>query len=1006
MTFFTKYYIKLYLLFFMCSSALSQEGYQMVWFSADSNHLPQNSVKAIAPDKYGYIWLSTENGIVRYDGQNFEVFNAQNVKGLESNRMMLFTGNIKNDSIFILNERNGMVLINQRSAQRLQKLKRPAAMLKSMEMGTYKRHPAVAFAWKDKPFAIAVNNDTYLLDKGKVNIYDNSFKLKRQFKYTYKDSSRFFACGEKLYHLQKNYLYTVCTEQPAVPKSFDRPFASNSKLYTNTLAQQTFIYANRQLYFIKEKQGQLITESILNNFDCEANNIVSAYYDEYKKILFLGSTNRGLLMVKHKIFSHNVTPYHHSSGTDDVYYALAKYNSNSILASTGEIFGTKGETDIINIGKYTDKYMLVIDDLGNVWTKKGNWLYRFNKKDNFEEPDKWEFDYAVGAITKGVKGNIFVGIFDTSGKKGGLLYTIDPKKELLSPALLFKTDFAPSELKAIDENTLWGGSWSGLYKIYLDRKKAVLIKGFKGSFVRSIYTPTPTETWVCTYNNGFYLYKDNKITHMPTDRNRYLLSTHCILEDRQGFMWMTTNKGLFVAKKQDLYNYAANKKTKVYYHAYEKKSGFLNNEFNGGCNPCGVNLDNKTLFFPSMDGVVYFDPEKVSKNQPGNSIFLDQTEVDSITFSSPDKLTFHRDFGKIKFYLSSPFYGNPYNLTIETRLEGPVVQDWTPMTENNVSFSTLPPGEYTLKARKLNGFGSQYTIKDFKFCITPAFWQTGWFTIVLIVLGIYSIYLIYKLRVRYIKHKNIQLEKQVVLKTHQLQDTISALRKTKEDLSTQVYNHKNLIKTITHDIKSPLRFIAITGRFMYNSMNKQEALSKDDIKAVYTSSSQLYHFVDNFLEYAKETDLDSNESDPYSLHQLVDEKAEFFKNISAAAKTTVINNTDKDLLISVNRHLLSITLHNLLDNALKNTFNGSITIHTLITDQDLSIVVADTGYGMKPDMVSHYTELAEGRNSQGKQKGMGLQMIIELLVILSGSLTIKSEENKGTEIRIIFKRND
>ena len=44
-----------------------------VKWATDSDLLPQNSIKSIVPDKYGFIWMSTESGLVRYDGKDFEI---------------------------------------------------------------------------------------------------------------------------------------------------------------------------------------------------------------------------------------------------------------------------------------------------------------------------------------------------------------------------------------------------------------------------------------------------------------------------------------------------------------------------------------------------------------------------------------------------------------------------------------------------------------------------------------------------------------------------------------------------------------------------------------------------------------------------------------------------------------------------------------------------------------------------------------------------------------------
>lgn len=1005
MIFLNNQYLRLLIFLLIGQTSVSQQTYQYEWFSADTRHLPQNSVKSITPDKYGYLWLATENGLVRYDGQNFKTFNSENIKGLSSNRMLLFTGNIKKDSIIIYNELSEILLIHNRTVKLIKSLKLPKKLLPALNASTHIIHPAIRYPQNNMPFAVSVKDNTYMFTQDSLLIYNSDYKLTAQKKYARDNTLRYFTCSGNLYLLNKKNEYTLFSENAGSFKKFGSVFTPGLKIFTNTITQQAFLYSDKKLFYLREVNGQLITELIFDNFDFYTNNITSIYYDNQNKVLFLGSTNKGLLVVKQNNFSHNTTDYPHHQGGDDVFYAMAKYAPDKIITATGEVFDINGKTEIKGFGKYTDNFMMVIDNNGDIWTKTDKTLYRLTKKSDFKEFTKWEFDNSISCLLKGIDGKIFMGINDLQNKKG-IMYLIDPNLKNPAPVHFLNLRFFISSLLDIDGKTLWCGSWKGLYKIDLKTKKTEQVKGIQNAFVRSFYAPNINEIWIGTYNKGFYLYKNGKVTHMPKDRNDYLLTTHCIIEDSQGFMWMTTNKGIFAASKKDLLDYADNKLKQVYYQAYDKNAGFLNNEFNGGCSPCGVNLDNKVIFVPSMDGVVYFNPSKVQKREPKNDIFLDQIEIDSLSYSGSGKLVFDRNFGKIKFYLSSPFFGNPYNQNIETMLEGPVEQDWTHMTENNVSFSTLPPGEYKLQVRKLGGFGSQYIYKEYRFSITPAFWQTTRFKTLLIVLALFMVYLIYKLRVRYIKHKNILLEKQVVMRTQQLQTTVVALRKTKEDLSVQVNNHKSLIKTITHDIKSPLKFIAITGRYLYNNLEKSKPISKEDIQAIHTSSSQLFHFVDNFLEYAKETDLNSNESEPYLLNTLTSEKADFFKNIATAAKTTIHNTVDNKLLITVNRHLLSIILHNLLDNALKHTFGGTITIKALAEKNLLSISVADTGKGMSPELVDYYMSLYANRNNMPKPKGMGLHMIAELLAITGGALHITSEENKGTTVTISFTQND
>ncbi|MCO6148355.1 ATP-binding protein [Flavobacterium sp. NRK1] len=991
---------------FICLQSYSQSEYYFTWYSSDSNHLPQNSVKSILQDKYGFLWLATENGIVRYDGKNFKIYNSENTNNINSNRMMLFSGSIENDSIIIFNEKEEAFLIHKRGIKRVHGIYYPQKSLKNISDKSYLLYHSQLYTRPGKPFALTSDERTFVLRNDSIMVLNNSFKCTEKFEYTYKDSSQFFVNAGKLYLLGPNNDYTLCTSENKKFTKFDIKLSQQAKVYSNIPAKQTFIFSEKKLYYLKSYNGKFTSKLVFDNFDCEENNIVSVYYDDKNEVLFLGSTNKGLLIAKKKDFKHNSTDYHHNSGTDDVYYALTKYSSNSILTSTGEIFNKNGETNVIqHIGYHTDKYNIIIDDDGNIWTKNGSKLYKFTKKSKFIEHYEWRFRNSISTIEKGSDHTIYISIFNDKDKKGGFLYSINTDSLKPNAKLEFKLSFASSCLKAISKNIYWSGSWAGLYQIDVKSKTSKKISDLSNAHVRSIYVHNANEAWISTYNKGFFLYKNNKITSFPLDRNKYLLSVHCIVEDKEGFMWLTTNKGLFAAKKQDLFNYADHKINNIYYHTYNKDAGFINNEFNGGCSPCGVYLENQTLFLPSMDGIVYYNPSEIKKRQPYNDIYLDEVYVDNKSCTLIQNLEFNRNFERLKFYLTSPFYGNTYNQNIETRLEGPVFQDWVAMTEDNVSFSTLPPGEYIFKARKLLGFGSKYIYKDFHFCVAPAFWQTEWFCIVLIVLTILAIYFIYRLRIRYIKKKNIQLEKQVVLKTQQLQNTIVTLRKTKDDLSKQVTNHKNLIKTITHDIKSPLRFIAITGRFLYKNIEKPEAIVKEDIKAIYSSSSQLYHFVDNFLEYAKETDLNNNESQPYSLYSLIQEKSDFFENIASAAKTTLINNIDKNIVITVNRHLLSIILHNIIDNAIKNTINGTISFKAVINNKTVAIRIKDTGRGIEPGKLKYYQDLLEGSLPSKRQKGIGLHMIIELLAVMGGTMNINSKKDSGTVIILSFRQN-
>ena len=994
----------LFFMSFMTQITVAQEHYYSLWFSSDSSHLPQNSVKSIIADKYGYIWLSTENGLVRYDGQNFRVFNSENIKGIHSNRMIVYSGKISNDSLFIQNEKYEEILINRRVAKFTgKKFADIPRTVTDFERVPNISMPGLFYSDIGEPFGIEAGEKRFVIGDGRIRTYNNNRKLLSNLAYKHPDSSQFFSLSGKLYLDNKNNTYTAFSAIGGVDVfSYDRSFTTKYRIYTNTPAQQVFVYTHEALYRLIEKNGRIESDLILKGFDLIKNNIVSLYYDEKNEVVYLGSANKGLLVVKKQGFKHASSGYTHSSGTDDVYYALMQYDKNTVLASTGEKFGKNGFKSLVNIGSHTDKYMLTIDDNGDIWTKDCELLYCFSKSSGYKKHRKWDLKYNISTIAKGKDGRIWLGMLNEFNKKGGYIYYIDVSAAQPEPVFFMKNEFGVSAL-SIDHQNIWAGTWRGLYKIDIKTKKISHIKGIPDIHIRNVYLSKKNEIWVCSYDKGLYLYRNGKVTSFPVDRNGHLLSCHCIVEDNKGYFWITTNKGLFQARKQDLYDYADNKIEKIYYHHYTKNGGFLNNEFNGGCQPCGVYLNQETIFLPSMDGVVYFNPGNLKTRQPENGIYIDEISIDNKIIPAGDTLVIDKKFERIIFFISSPFFGNQYNQNIEMKLEGPVLQDWLPITENNISFSTLPPGHYTLKARKLSGFGSQWIYKDYNFTITPAYWQTTWFMALLATLALLAVFFMVKLRLRYIRYKNTLLEKKIILQTSQLRETITTLRETRDNLNRQVHNHKNLIKNITHDIKSPLKFMAITGRYLYNNLESKESAIKDDIQAIYTSSSQLYHFVDNFLEYTKESDKPFNEPEPYSLYMLVKEKMVFFNNIATSQKTNVANHIPKDIFLTVNRHLLSIIIHNLLDNAIKNTYAGSITFTAEVSNGAAMITITDTGKGMSERQLKYYRELLDNTLAgHEKQGGMGIHIIADLLAIINGKMEISSEKNRGTTITIAF----
>lgn len=976
--------------FFIIASLHGQSNSQVSWYSADNDYLPQNSVKSIAKDKYGYIWLSTENGVVRYDGANFNVYNTASIKGLASDRMITFYGSATTDSICINNENKETLLIKGHQISKLLpqktvsqfKIKKPFYVL--YEETVIGKH----FSKKNEFFKLLSSNGYYIIGNDSIRSYKSNGKMAWKQAYQYPESSQFFTVGDKLFLMSKHNQYVEFFPGASKIKNFGQEI-SGGVIYTNPVARQTFIYSGGAIYHLKVQGGKLIPEIILEGFNFPENNIISVYYDISEKIIYAGSYSKGLAVVRPNDFSAST-----GKGSDGMYYAISPFGKDSVLTSTGDIFGSDGYKATLNFGKKTDKYMLLLDNDGNIWTKEYRTLYCFTKSSRFKESRSWLLPDRITTIGAGPDARILIST--QTSRNSGQLYYIETNQTSARPAFYLKVPFVINCMDFTIPGKLYLGSERGLHELELTTRNYRDIYTAPDVYVRSIYIKSKNEIWATTYNKGFFLYKNGTITRFPIDRNNYLHASHCIAEDKQGNFWIPTNRGLFQMKRDELLNFAAKKSSTVYYHYYDKYAGFLSNEFNGGCQPCTAKLSNGSIYFPSLNGVIRFNPSEIRPSLPKSKLFVDAADVDGAAIPRTDTIRLQRDFNRIRFLVTSPYFGNPYNQQIESNLSGPVEQKWAPLSGGQVSFSRLPPGEYLLTLRKNTGFGSQFEYLRIVMLVPSPFWQTTWFYAGALILIAALVYFFTGIRMRYVKYKNILLERKIELQTRQLQDTITTLKSTKVDLNRQVKTHKKLLKTIAHDIKSPLRFINLTGRFIYQDASSSSI--KNEVEAIYTSSEQLYHFVDNFLENAKSGETGSK-SEPYALKSLIDEKITFFKAIARSKNIALDNAIVDDFLITANRHLLSIILHNLLDNAIKNTTSGTVTYSSSADSKMMQIILRDTGKGMAASKIQHYHRLVQGDGlpDEPMAEGVGLSIVIDLLHVMGGSLQIQSS-GSGTVI--------
>lgn len=977
--------------------------YGISWYT-DSDGLPQNSVKQIFRDTYGFIWLLTQNGLVRYDGRNFRVFNSENT-AIHNNRMTFAEGNPGRDSIFVHNDFDEMLLISKRTAKSFHNKPSSSALLPAIPGPPDIRGQCYTIPASGNT-AYSVGNDTV--------VYHTPEKVVYKLRFPHNDPRHFFTIGNTLYYLENNGRYATIHNGRVFFRKTEVPKEDITGIIHNRIAGQTFVHTQKDLYVLQKNTYGIHLKCILKDFDFSAeNSILSVYYDPFLQHIYLGSATRGMSIIKKYDFRSINIP-----GTSRVQYALTKYSPDKVLTATGALIDLSTISGKkLNIPRKSDKYSVITDRKGDIWTKDRNILYRFKKETAYREYEQWKLPHKIEQLYKGKDNRIWIAVHLNDEKRlasKGALYYIDPSRPGSAPKNYKTLDFNVCYMLQTTNNTLWLGSFKGLYKMDLRSKETGRITGLYTKHIKSLYASDPQEIWITTSTNGIFLYKDGTLTGFPADRKGYMLSSHCIVEDNLGYLWITTSKGLFQVSKKKMLDYASGRMKQVYYHYYNKNSGFLSNEFNGGCEPCGIKLDNGYLAFPSLNGIVVFNPAEIKPNLPNKTIYIDEVRSsDHILPVDRDTLVLKRDFGRVHISLATPYFDNPYNLNMEFKLEEENNKNWE-YVENGktITFSQLPPGKHTLIIRKMNSFYSHYIHKRITLIVPPYFWETDWFYVLLCLSVPVIIFYSIKLRIKYVRYKNALLKRKIIENTRQLRNTISTLRVTKDKLKQHTAIQEKLIASISHDIRSPLRFMVDTGEYLYaNYDTGNKKMIREGIRSMYNASVKIHEFISELLDYSKARIYEGKQNTPqesYDLQKLVLEKISLFTEIANSQRTGIYNYVPYNFTIAVNKHLLSIIIHNLLDNAVKHTHNGKITLYSFTRERKTHIVIEDTGKGIPQKQLRYYQSLINPNEEEdttahiSPNNSLGIKIILDLLIILNGKIDIKSTVNKGTRITLIF----
>ncbi len=233
------------------------------------------------------------------------------------------------------------------------------------------------------------------------------------------------------------------------------------------------------------------------------------------------------------------------------------------------------------------------------------------------------------------------------------------------------------------------------------------------------------------------------------------------------------------------------------------------------------------------------------------------------------------------------------------------------------------------------------------------------------------------------------------------------IRRMNEELKVLNASKDKLFSIIAHDLKNPL--MALMG-FSDMMIEDSKTISPDEIEDLSTTINQLskdtHSLLENLLTWARvQTESCRFERTKFLVAQEVDGLFTLLTHAADLKKISLINNVPDDLYLNADINMIITVIRNLISNAIKfSNENKKITVSAERKDNLTRINVSDEGIGIEPESIDNLFRIDVQTSTTGTkgEKGTGLGLILcnEFVNLHKGTISVRSELNKGTEFLI------
>ncbi|WP_412468142.1 two-component regulator propeller domain-containing protein [Pedobacter sp. KLB.chiD] len=998
--------------------------------------LSNNTVTSIYKDKFGFMWFGTLDGLNRYDGYRFEIFRHQfgNPNSLPNDIIMALNddclGNIW------VGTQTGLAILNNRTL-------------------TFSTVAFKNFAGKKLPVNDWIN-DIKKDNKGNLFVGTTIFGClffqpgskegvqipvlanhNKTFNYTVNaidlsDKNNFWVSTDKFGlcqydHIQKAFLPVYKPHHPVVSIQNDRRgrlwvgtasgiyhYQINIGKYVKFIAKEQevndakitscFLDHKNTLWVMTDGEGIIkinmdgsyaIVKKHDDRFSLSSNNLYTLFEDEQSR-KWIGTFRGGIDILdakKHKFRTYAKIPHQANSLVSNFTFSFCEDKNKDIWIGTdgGGLSLWKRKTNSFKNFTYQNGDLKdncitsVVNHQSEIYLSTyRNGVSKFNAENcKFEVVPFWSKNklHSVWKLYNDHNGQLWATVLQggANEKEKSRLFVYNDARHTFMPApFSVKEDI----ITIIDDDreNLWLGSFNGL--LHANKHKGIDKTIHLGTAVRAICKARSGMLWVGTYGRGLMCYDilNNKFLNYTEANGLCNNKVLNIEEDEKGNIWASTCNGLVKITP-------ASGKIQNFYAA----DGLQSNQFYFNAS---AHLSTGELMFGGIKGFNIFSPDSLMESTDFPPLLLSGLRVSNTAIDTKSefvpgannlytisKLELPYDKAVLSVDYVALEYSLPEKIKYAYFLEGRD-KAWNDVnSQRTVNYSHLSEGKYRLKIKSTNASGRwNKQERVIEITVLPPWYRTWWAYITYLILCFLLIYVYYLYQKKQTKLKyDIKFERELT------------------DKKIEFFTN------ISHELRTPITLIVDPVKKFLQTNGDHPELA--DLSTVYRNAQRLLSLVDQLLLFrCTDDEILAFRPQLINIRETCHEVFLCFIN-QVKSKDLHYQFKSADVITNVfaDREKVELILFNILSNAIKYTSqHGSVTLTLKETDEDIHIIIADTGHGIPKDTGENlfkkfYRLPQDGRESAFESGfGIGLYLAKKYVELHHGDLTYTSEIGKGT----------